>query len=149
MANTLLQGNLNRARNAQDILAQTMAEYYIGLAVIAEPYRIPVHPHWVGDLRRDVAICWRRSSHPLPLTKASTQSYGKSPMIVAGDFNSRSTPWGDRTTNLRGRLLEDWVASLSLCCMNTRRTSTCVRATGESAVDITWASPGLARRIAK
>ncbi|XP_018360089.1 PREDICTED: uncharacterized protein LOC108759241 [Trachymyrmex cornetzi] len=71
------------------------------------------------------------------------QSYGGSPMIVAGDFNSRSTLWGDRITNLRGRLLEDWAASLGLCCMNTRMTSTCVRTTGESAVDVTWASPGL------
>ncbi|XP_018363203.1 PREDICTED: uncharacterized protein LOC108761273 [Trachymyrmex cornetzi] len=126
MANTLLQGNLNRARNAQDILAQTMMENDVGLAVIAEPYRIPVHPHWAGERGCGHLL----ASDTLPLTRVYAgrgfvtikwgdmfvtgvyispslarpefekiledlakhlQSYVSSPMIVAGDFNFRST----------------------------------------------------------
>jgi len=69
------------------------------------------------------------------------------PVIVAGDFNAWSTLWSSRSTNRRGEVLEDWAASLRLCCINRGAASTCIRPQGESIVDITWASPSAAARI--
>ncbi|XP_072759244.1 uncharacterized protein [Anoplolepis gracilipes] len=49
MAARVLQANLNHARQAQDLFVHTLAE----------PYRIPEHPSWVGDELGSVAITWR------------------------------------------------------------------------------------------
>ncbi|KAG5318035.1 MOS1T transposase, partial [Pseudoatta argentina] len=69
MPNRLLQANLNHARVAQDLILQTMAERDCGLAVISEPYRVPVnHPHWMGDKLGSVAITWRQTRESLPCT---------------------------------------------------------------------------------
>ncbi|XP_047995913.1 uncharacterized protein LOC125233826 [Leguminivora glycinivorella] len=69
------------------------------------------------------------------------------PVIVAGDFNAKSTAWGCPATDVRGDVLEEWAISLGLTILNTGSESTCVRPQGESIVDITFASDALARRI--
>lgn len=64
---TVLQANLNHARGAQDLLVHTIAERGVGLAIAAEPYRVPQHPNWVGDTLGSVAIISGRSpSSPGP-----------------------------------------------------------------------------------
>lgn len=67
------------------------------------------------------------------------------PIIIAGDFNAHSVAWGSTRTSARGVLIMDWAAEMGLACMNLGRASTCVRAQGESIVDLTWASPSAAR----
>ncbi|XP_013142066.1 PREDICTED: uncharacterized protein LOC106106084, partial [Papilio polytes] len=54
----VLQGNLNHCRNAQQLLMQTIAEQQVALSVLAEPYTVPDHPQWFGDLTCSVAIHW-------------------------------------------------------------------------------------------
>ena len=54
-AGHIIQINLNHSARAQDLLLQTMAEYEIGLAVVAEPYRIP-QDYGVGDTTDTAAI---------------------------------------------------------------------------------------------
>jgi len=67
MNNLLLQINLNHARHAQALLEQVMAERKAGLAVIAEPYRIPPNdPRWISNKAGRVAIVWRPTESPLP-----------------------------------------------------------------------------------
>ncbi|XP_043264151.1 uncharacterized protein LOC122404279 [Colletes gigas] len=39
-------------------MSQVLAEWGVGLAVAAEPYRVPDHPHWVGDADGLVATVW-------------------------------------------------------------------------------------------
>lgn len=68
-------------------------------------------------------------------------------VLVLGDFNARSTQWGNPRTNSRGRMLTDWAAGLGLLLANRGSASTCVAWRGSSVVDITWATPGLLRRI--
>lgn len=51
-----LQANLNHCAGAQDLLLQTMAEWQVDLAVACEPYYVPPHTHWVGDLDGSVAV---------------------------------------------------------------------------------------------
>ncbi|XP_078051848.1 uncharacterized protein LOC144477994, partial [Augochlora pura] len=62
----IIQANLNRSARAQDLLMQNLAERGAGLAVAAEPYRVPEHPHWMGDSIGSVAVLWvgRQGSPP-------------------------------------------------------------------------------------
>lgn len=69
------------------------------------------------------------------------------PIMIAGDFNSKSTLWGSKSTNLKGKILEDWAVAMGLCCQNIGNKSTFVGPQGESVIDITWTSPSLAKRI--
>lgn len=68
-------------------------------------------------------------------------------IILAGDFNAHSLHWGSPSTSPKGELLETWAAGLDLRLVNTGDAPTCVRWNGSSVVDLTWASPGLIRRI--
>lgn len=65
MLNKLLQTNLNHASRAHDLFLQTMAELDYAVAVIAEPYTIPIdHPHWTANATESVAITWRQTKNP-------------------------------------------------------------------------------------
>ncbi|XP_063838238.1 uncharacterized protein LOC135087403 [Ostrinia nubilalis] len=68
-------------------------------------------------------------------------------VLVAGDLNSKSQSWGSRVTDIRGELVEDWLVSHGLVVVNRGTVDTCVRMQGGSVVDITFASPALARRV--
>lgn len=57
--------------------------------------------------------------------------------IIAGDFNARSIRWGDRTTNSRGEAVETWADQLDLRLVNEGNTPTCVKAQGDSIIDLT------------
>nr|XP_049691667.1 uncharacterized protein LOC126053518 [Helicoverpa armigera]XP_049704749.1 uncharacterized protein LOC126056273 [Helicoverpa armigera]XP_049706070.1 uncharacterized protein LOC126056578 [Helicoverpa armigera] len=51
-----LQGNINHCARAQDLLLQSMAEWSIDVAVVAEPYFIPARDNWLGCADGLVAI---------------------------------------------------------------------------------------------
>ncbi|CAK1596676.1 unnamed protein product [Parnassius mnemosyne] len=51
-----LQGNINHCARAQDLLLQSMAEWSIHVAVVAEPYFIPARDNWLGCADGSVAI---------------------------------------------------------------------------------------------
>lgn len=70
-------------------------------------------------------------------------------LLVLGDFNSWSREWGSRRTNARGRKLGDWARGEGLLLVNRGSAPTCVRSRGESIVDLTFASAGIARRVSK
>lgn len=71
------------------------------------------------------------------------------PYIICGDFNAHASMWGSRDTNRRGELVSDWSAELDLRLMNVGDAYTCVRPQGSSIIDLSWASPGITRRIDK
>ncbi|XP_063542710.1 uncharacterized protein LOC134751256 [Cydia strobilella] len=68
MATRVLQANLNHCARAQDLLFQSMAQWMIGVAVLAEPYSIPPRDDWVGDLDGSVALVVRTATGGSPLT---------------------------------------------------------------------------------
>lgn len=70
-----------------------------------------------------------------------------SPVIVAGDFNAKSSLWGSSATDARGRAVEEWLTSSGLVLANRGSASTCVRRQGESIVDLTFVSATIARRV--
>ncbi|XP_026746967.1 uncharacterized protein LOC113508210 [Trichoplusia ni] len=51
-----LQGNINHSARAQDLLLQSMAEWSIDVAVVAEPYFVPARVNWLGCADGLVAI---------------------------------------------------------------------------------------------
>lgn len=51
-----LQGNINHCARAQDLLFQSMAQWSIQVAVVAEPYFIPARGDWLGCIDGSVAI---------------------------------------------------------------------------------------------
>ncbi|XP_018398447.1 PREDICTED: uncharacterized protein LOC108776343 [Cyphomyrmex costatus] len=164
-----------------------MIENNAGLAIISEPHRVLDHPYWLSDKREDVAICWRKDSHPMAfslicagegyltikwgeifvtgvycspnVSKATfkewlddlgqhIQGHLDKHILLCGDFNARSSLWGDRITNARGRILEEWSASFGLVCANRGSRGTCVRSRGESIVDTSWISFNMNNRVA-
>ncbi|KRF80923.1 uncharacterized protein Dvir_GJ26920 [Drosophila virilis] len=72
-------------------------------------------------------------------------AHGKSPVIIAGDFNAWATEWGSSRTIPRGTILLDILASLNVCLLNIGTRSTYSKAGRESIIDLTFASPDVAR----
>jgi len=57
---SLLQANVGRARGAQDLFLQTLAECDCTLGIAAEPNHVPErHSCWAGDELGSVAMTWR------------------------------------------------------------------------------------------
>ncbi|XP_041978640.1 uncharacterized protein LOC121732753 [Aricia agestis] len=69
------------------------------------------------------------------------------PVIVAGDFNAKSSAWGSPVTDPKGREVEEWALASGLSLLNTGTVQTCVRRTGGSVVDLSFATPAVARRV--
>ncbi|XP_013161430.1 PREDICTED: uncharacterized protein LOC106113211 [Papilio xuthus] len=68
-------------------------------------------------------------------------------VVVMGDFNAKSSAWGDVVTNPRGAVLEEWALTTGLTVLNRGSKPTCVRPQGNSVVDISFACPATARRV--
>ncbi|XP_053989631.1 uncharacterized protein LOC128882088 [Hylaeus volcanicus] len=149
----IIQVNLNHSARAQDLLMQTLVEWEAGLAVAAEPYRVPNHPNWVGDQlgsatvvrpgspplsiiecgRGFLAVSWGDlavvaiyvpPSWPHAVFERYLDGVGRCisrclPVLVLGDFNSKSQAWGSPETDARGREVLEWAAGLELCLLNT------------------------------
>jgi len=69
------------------------------------------------------------------------------PVVLAGDFNSKSPVWCSPTTDARGELLADMAASLNLHAANTG-SPTFVRGASETHIDITFVSDAIVQRLA-
>ncbi|KAJ0177461.1 hypothetical protein K1T71_007470 [Dendrolimus kikuchii] len=186
MAILVVQGNLNHCATAQDLLVQSMAQWGIQLAVVAEPYYVPPRSDWAGDLDGSVAIIVRTAAACPPLAGVvKGQGYVAAtigemvvlggyfspnrrladfegwieevgtvvarsrprPVLVLGDFNAKSVAWGSPRTCARGEALEEWAIEKGLVVLNRGSVHTCVRQQGGSIVDVTFASPELARRV--
>ncbi|XP_018374134.1 PREDICTED: uncharacterized protein LOC108768258 [Trachymyrmex cornetzi] len=68
-----------------------MAEGEFAVAVISEPYKIPLnHPHWTGNADKSVAITWRRTYIPMPCTPLKSGKHYASirwgDMILIGTY---------------------------------------------------------------
>lgn len=69
MTSKILQININHARDGHDLMLQRMMEEDFGLAIVPEPYVVPMnHPQWYVNDAGTVALTWRKSEKPLPCT---------------------------------------------------------------------------------
>ncbi|CAH2103021.1 unnamed protein product [Euphydryas editha] len=182
---SVLQANVNHCAGAQDLLLQSMAEWSIDVAIVAEPYAVPSSPYWAGDTEDSVAIVVRPGAAPPLVVKARGRGYVAAvrgevafvgvyfspnrdlaalerfldvlgPLVgqlaplqvfVAGDLNAKSTAWGNPATNPKGREVEEWALAAGLSLLNVGEVQTCVRWSGGSVVDVTFATPAIARRV--
>ncbi|CAB0042278.1 unnamed protein product, partial [Trichogramma brassicae] len=82
------------------------------------------------------------------LSNIVDEARGKTPILVASDFNAWSTEWGSRETKPRGEALLDALAPLDVLLLNTGSKPTFVGQQGESIVDLTFAGVSLHDRAA-
>jgi len=68
-------------------------------------------------------------------------------ILVGGDFNSKSSHWGSRSTDARGALVEEWAAECDLQLINEGDAPTCIRPQGRSIIDLTWGSEDICRKV--
>lgn len=86
------------------------------------------------------------SQYERMLTELVTEARGKFPVIIAGDFNAWSTTWGSRSTNRRGRILMECLATLDVELLNDGH-HTFEAGNKRSAVDLTFAHRSISRYI--
>ncbi|XP_046976453.1 uncharacterized protein LOC124542558 [Vanessa cardui] len=113
---------------------QIIAEWSIGLSVVAEPYRVPDQPCRFGDDAGTVAVHWAGGAGvpPCSLLEAgqgfvavrSLADYElyldgladcvrrclPRPLIVLGDFNAYARACGNSRDDPKGVTLLDWAA---------------------------------------
>ncbi|XP_072949830.1 uncharacterized protein [Epargyreus clarus] len=56
-----------------DLLQQCLADCSVSLAVVAEPYRVPEHPRWVGDDAQTVAVYWAGGEGDPPCSRLHSE----------------------------------------------------------------------------
>jgi len=64
------------------------------------------------------------------------REYSNSPLIVLGDFNARHALLDPKCTSHRGVVFYNWMYNLGLHIVNKRFVTTCIKARGESVVDL-------------
>lgn len=67
--------------------------------------------------------------------------------IIAGDFNAKSPQWGMHTTDSRGQIMTDWMASNDLVILNEGNKPTFTHQNYGSILDLTISTAGVSRSI--
>lgn len=75
---------------------------------------------------------------------ATTATSTGLPLIICGDFNAKNRSWGGNVTDTRGVFLQRSASGQGLVALNRGSHPTLKRSTGESFIDLTFVSPGLA-----
>ncbi|XP_046974741.1 uncharacterized protein LOC124541012, partial [Vanessa cardui] len=141
MALRCLQANLNHSARAQDLLVQSMAEWVAkGRGCVAAVVNGTAFVAVYASPNRSLA----EFEQLLVEVGALVGQYSPSPVIVAGDFNAKSTAWGSPATDARGEVLEEWAVSSGLTAINRGSESTCLRQQGPR-----WSLGRLDRQLAK
>ncbi|XP_043472927.1 uncharacterized protein LOC122505400 [Leptopilina heterotoma] len=110
---------------------------------------------WIEVAEVRVYSCYFSPNDPLKKFEAEVQAFEESikafggDVLIAGDFNSKSPEWGETRLDKRGTLVSDMVAANDLVVMNRGREFTFRRGVSGSIIDLTIASPRVARRFAR
>ncbi|XP_072936966.1 uncharacterized protein [Epargyreus clarus] len=63
----------DRSALCYDLLHQCLVDCSVSLAVVAEPYRVPEHPRWVGDDSQSVAVYWAGGEGDPPCSRLHSE----------------------------------------------------------------------------
>ncbi|XP_070141570.1 uncharacterized protein [Drosophila kikkawai] len=74
------------------------------------------------------------------LDRLAADARGRSPTLLAGDFNAWAVDWGSPNTNVRGRTLLEVLSTLDVALLNVGQEHTFSRGGAGSVVDLTFAS---------
>ncbi|XP_051159331.1 uncharacterized protein LOC127280415 [Leptopilina boulardi] len=108
---------------------------------------------WVEVAGVRIYSCYFSPNDPFKKFVAEVQALEESvrafggDVLIAGDFNSKSPEWGESRLDRRGTLVANMVAANDLVVMNRGRKFTFRRGVAGSIIDLTIASPRVARRI--
>ncbi|XP_051170483.1 uncharacterized protein LOC127287535 [Leptopilina boulardi] len=108
---------------------------------------------WVEVAGVRIYSCYFSPNDPFKKFDAEVQALEESirafggDVLIAGDFNSKSLEWGESRLDRRGTLVANMVAANDLVVMNRGQQFTFSRGVSESIIDLTIASPRVARRI--
>ncbi|XP_043469805.1 uncharacterized protein LOC122503366 [Leptopilina heterotoma] len=108
---------------------------------------------WVEVAGVRIYSCYFSPNDPLKKFDAEIRSLEESirafdgDVLIAGDFNSKSPEWGETRQDRRGILVTDMVSANDLVVMNRGKELTFRRGASGSILDLTFATPHLARRI--
>ncbi|XP_046978649.1 uncharacterized protein LOC124544227 [Vanessa cardui] len=83
----------------------------------------------------------------LGFVRAAVARQSPKPTLVLGDLNAKSRAWGNPATNPRGRAVQVWALLSNLSLLNRGQVHTCVRQQGGSVVDVSFATPVVARIV--
>lgn len=186
MALKILQINLGRGREAQDLMFNNASQKGIDIILVSEQYAKIEGKPWFQDVLGKAAICvinpritidkieennenfvviytngiriyscyyspnietddfLRRLGHIEENLKRETN-----PVLVGGDFNSKSSEWRSKITDNRGVAVSEMFASLDLIVLNRGTSPTFRRGESNSIIDITAASINIAGRTNK
>ncbi|XP_029673418.1 uncharacterized protein LOC115241682 [Formica exsecta] len=139
---TLLQVNLNHARQAQDLFSHSLMERGCGIGVAAEPYFVPQgHPCWASDQRSSVAITWLRNKNSPP---ASRLENGEG--YVAVQWGRISVVGVYISPNIDLARFEDRLQSIGECIRRSPLPRPVIIARDFNAKSALWGSPLTNRR---
>ena len=72
----VVQLNLNHCDAAQQLLYQSVAEWKVDVAILADPYRVPTgNGNWVADKSKSAAICTTGSYPVQEIVSASEEEF--------------------------------------------------------------------------
>lgn len=81
------------------------------------------------------------------LDRLVTDARGKTPIIIAGDFNAWAVEWGSTRTDSRGSTFLEAIAATDLILLNEGTTHTFIKNGVGSIIDLTLANSALSRTI--
>ncbi|XP_026324253.1 uncharacterized protein LOC113233353 [Hyposmocoma kahamanoa] len=84
---------------------------------------------------------------PLRCYRTAVLRQAPKQVIVLGDLNAKSQAWGNFVSDARGGAVQIWSILSGLSLLNRGTAQTCVRQQGGSVVDVSFATPAVARGI--
>lgn len=182
----ILQINLGRGREAQDLIDHKASHDEVDIILISEQYRRMPNHNWYQDRLGKAAIyvknqqiivnkieenndnfvvvhiqglriysCYFSPSieladfqSKLTVLEENIKS-ANTPVLVGGDFNSKSPEWQSRCLDQRGIAVSEMTASLGLIVLNRGSSPTFRRGDSGTIIDNTMASVIVAEKILK
>ncbi|XP_074027685.1 uncharacterized protein [Leptinotarsa decemlineata] len=140
----ILQVNVDRRGAAHNLLTKTIEDEKIGIALVQKPNikMTSKNPRWLTDNTNSCAVFKTR----LQLLLDHVADL-KTEVIVAGDFNAKSSSWNSPSTDARGTYMDEALQVLDMVVLNEGNTPTFSRGASKSYIDITFATQKASRMI--
>lgn len=90
---------------------------------------------------------WELEKFKTMLAEIVDDARGRSPLVIAGDFNAWAVEWGSKESNSRGYCLLEEFSALDVTLMNDGKTLTYRKAGSGSIIDLTLMSCSLGRGV--
>lgn len=186
MAVKILQVNLGRGREAQELMKRSANEKGADIVIISEQYARIENEMWYQDVSGKASVYVRNPLITINNIEENNEGFvvihtkgvriyscyyspnmdfiefqtriakleenvkaGSTPVLIGGDFNSKSPEWHSPITDKRGIAVSEMIASLNLIVLNRGNSPTFRRGDSSSIIDITTASVSIAAKTSQ